>query len=663
MGIGLGSAFTRYGRPTPGSQIEDVAPAPLISIAKNVGLDVKDLPADTVKAALGKPYDPPFERTYRNLLVPVAKDLKYLATPGPVEVRVDKQGRQVYLAKGGGETYDPRKAQSGILKKAEQRPLDYLQIGRGGALGAGKAAAKVKPALGVPGRLELEARTGEKFTTASHANPVRRAEQEAIRRATTGATRAVEQKIGRELPVVGEHARAVRLGAKQTRRAERTRIARELAPFEKALKGLKPAEQVAVVLRARGKSPSEMTAFVRSQLAEATARLTVNRGKNPAAADAALRDVQAHQRMLKVLAKTSDELFASVPTVPKLAALSAEARRITDIGGDVLEGVGKLSKESRADRPYLTARVVGGARFEPKTLEGAVPYFTLGKRVKTAGGRARTITRPRTEAEAASRLIALDSQIAKFTDKYAESLTQPGALAAEQARLNRARGRYRKRVRAAHPEPTAKQALRAVAEEKMLEIVARNPEHPTLKRFSEMLAERDSLRARLNAVGEASIEGRVSDVTFGSTVETIPGRPPFRGIVIGVDPAKGTARVRPYAKGQSDWTIALNQLTGSGRVQGKGAFVGGHIARRTQVSSTIPTLAPTSVPPGVPQSHRAGAEGAGTHQAEQGGQAARVPVASSPAAWRDGYVKSVGYAHALSAASSPPDQHAEPDGR
>src|SRR5439155_25095588 len=109
-----------------------------------------------------------------------------------------------------------------------------VALGRAGVVSEGSRIAR----LSEPGELALRARTGETAVRRSSRNPATRAVQAGVRKATTGATGAVERVAGRELPVAGEHARAVRALSKQARRRETAQIGRAVRPFHEAFKPL-----------------------------------------------------------------------------------------------------------------------------------------------------------------------------------------------------------------------------------------------------------------------------------------------------------------------------------------------------------------------------------------------------------------------------------------
>lgn len=235
-----------------------------------------------------------------------------------------------------------------FLEAAYHDPLQPILDAAAIASGGGTLAAKLVPELGRAGELSLATRTGEQIVKRSDRNPVKRAVQVGSRKATTGTTGKVEQLLNRELPVVGEHARAVRGLDKQLRRRQQVQIAKTLKPFRAAFGPLKADEKVAVVFSARGILPSELRATIEGQVAKAGTK----------------GEIADHNNMLKLIDRVPDSLVESVRTDPKLAAARQAADDLSSAGADVLQHAGLLTDESRALRPYLSARLVGGARFD-----------------------------------------------------------------------------------------------------------------------------------------------------------------------------------------------------------------------------------------------------------------------------------------------------------
>lgn len=544
------------------------------------------------------------------LLASTSKDLKYLATPGPVIVGYEK-GRTVYRAKDGGKTYDRSEAKTGITAKAEERPLDYLLIGRGALLGTGRAVARIGTKAGKdwerPGTRELKTRAGTPVRQPTSPNPVRRGEQHATRAISTGATGAVERAIGRELPVVGEHARAVRLASKRQRRSERADIGRATQPFERDFRKLNAKEAVAVVLHAQGLRPSELRSqIVRPQreLAKRKAREAHARGDRAAARRYA-GEARDHSRMLKTLSRVDDGLYDAVEKVPKLQQARAAAATLSEQTGDILTAVEKLSPESRALRPYLPVRVARGARFQETSARKG-----RAEQVRDYPGRSKTVTRPRTRAEAETRLAELNQRF----DDYADTLARGHELRRSQSERNMKAGKRRKASKGAPVLEQAKQEAMLQAEQ-----AAHRSDHPSAKRFLAELEERDTLERTL---GGGELLDEAAPTSFGKLTETIPGKPRRVHLrEIAAQKRGGEFVGGPEIEGLKREFPNLLQFSHTGKKLREGQ----------QVQKGSGAVSPRA--PGITKQNKA------------------VRLLASrwiphPSVWRDSYVQAIGYMHA-----------------
>jgi hypothetical protein len=264
--------------------------------------------------------------------------------------------------------------------------LDVLGVatlggGAVGGLAARGALGASRRSIGEPGRRYL--RSGElEVSQPTSPNPVTRALQEQSRGLSTFLTGSVEDMIGRELPVVSEHARTLRAAAKRTDRQLRADEQEYLQPLNQAIGKAKPEEALVAPLIARRVKPSEMVATIREQfIPESEARYAdqiaklERRLENPdldpdTAAQIARaieqqqanlqRELADHQAMIERYAGLDDDLYEN-PSKATQAILTAAART-TEAGGDVLEALSMLDPAARAARPYLHARIVGGGR-------------------------------------------------------------------------------------------------------------------------------------------------------------------------------------------------------------------------------------------------------------------------------------------------------------
>src|SRR3990167_890289 len=83
--------------------------------------------------------------------------------------------------------------------------------------------------------------------------------------------------------------------------------------------------------------------------------------------------------MNRMLDRVPDELYAKVDTDPKLAAAYSAADKLVEKGADIGELLGFLTPEIRAERPYLMARVIRGARYDKEAggIVGGPPIEQL----------------------------------------------------------------------------------------------------------------------------------------------------------------------------------------------------------------------------------------------------------------------------------------------
>lgn len=696
----MGSLFGVHGPdPVPTAknllrQAKDVPAAigpGLWGLAKGTALDLRDasqaIHHDVARVThLG---DPGSEGSlgFKRSVVPLAKDLEYLATPGPVVARLDEHGRTVYRRPDGGETYRADEAAHGYAAKMQERPLDYLLWGRGALMSAGRGAAMLRPELGQHGRLELTSRTGEKFSTASSSNPVRRAEQEGYRKLTTGLTGAIERKTGHELPVVGEHARAVRLGSKQLSRQQRAQRHRALAPFQAAFRGLHTPQQLAVVLHSMGVPPSRMVAFVERRLADARRDLRAAKGQPPAYRNKLKGEIHDHERQLKLLHRTSDELYDAVPTDPAMSAARAAAETLSNTGADILEVVGKLNPDIRDARRFLTARVVGGARFFSKSeardrlaaIDEELSQINKAgaKLSRTASGlsdlRARLhadLGGPHDEAKA--RLYEIESLYESILGQMAGGYEAKNARSITAYRNSKAGVRARKGL---PPYQTVKGEARRLAEAKLTEWLQRN-DNPLAQRLNKELDEAYAIREALDAqvfedaqqvltdAYESYTEGGMTAADFASVQDEAMAVFKKHQAVLAASATltKRYQRIEELANRHRevaarqeaiDAQYAAKQMEGHQLLESVGGFVGGpsleQLKREIPDAIYFPHLGPKLREGAVPQraAGRVEPRTPGIAKQNRGIRLLASRYLPDPRAWQDSYLKAVGYMHAL----------------
>lgn len=241
---------------------------------------------------------------------------------------------------------------------------------------------------------------------------------------------------------------------------------------------------------------------------------------------------------------------------------------------DILVDVGELTREQAATRKHQPGRLIGGER-------------------------------PRTEAEARSRLAKLEAEYDKLVDAITQHLTGGVHDADEQARRNlqnMRRGRGKRRGLA--KLPTVKQEVRQLAEAELHKIAAKRSDDPQVAAIRDLIEERQALRDALNdpehvfggaALGDVGsvreraefrkatlADSKVSNfTTLGRKVRG--GANGKLGVVTSLDTEKGTVRVR-FFSGKSAKTFSLDEVTPAsrdairkGRIVGAEDFKGGDI--------------------------------------------------------------------------------------
>lgn len=274
------------------------------------------------------------------------------------------------LFKGVGRSYKEYYGHD-VLHHLYEHPLqpilDVLTVATGG----GSAAAQAGRAglLGARGAELAQAGSraftldqGQQVLRATSTNPFTRGLQDLRHNLVIRSTDAIEQRLGRNLPI-GQHARGLRLQLKRMDRKRTTQLNKDLHPYDVAFRGIPPAKQIAVVLHAQGLAPTEYLSWLRTQKQSALDRL--GRAETPEGKRALREEAQAHDRLIGYVEKVSPELYDSIPTDPRLSAAREAASTLTTQGGDVMRSLQLLSPQSELTRPWLSVRLLRGMRYTP----------------------------------------------------------------------------------------------------------------------------------------------------------------------------------------------------------------------------------------------------------------------------------------------------------
>lgn len=377
-------------------------------LAKATGRTAVD--SDTWQAVVDRDLDALRETELGEIVDGEIKWVRDYYTPGKPLIMGEHEGRKSYLKKGGGTTFKLHEAATSVSDKISAAPLTTVLAGLtattlsgaavGGALkvgakqGISKAVqSKSRATLESISRpVEIKARPVEdarfnKFTKPTSSNPARAALQRGVEagikapggRAIDTATRAATRNI----PAVGEwgfrfspEARVQRGRARQARQEDAATRRSQLKKFDRAFKKLKPAERVAVFLRAsmpvalvRGTRRDTIEHYL-SNVVEPNIATVKKELANVKVSKVEARALKGELRDLENMKKLIGEeegkgalpYIDKVDSDPKYQEAMAEARRLTETGGDLIEAMGLLPRSTLVKRRVLEQAVVFGSR-------------------------------------------------------------------------------------------------------------------------------------------------------------------------------------------------------------------------------------------------------------------------------------------------------------
>lgn len=214
---------------------------------------------------------------------------------------------------------------------------------------------------------------------------------------------------------------------------------------------------------------------------------------------------------LRMVQHTAQDIAESVG----LGGAAHPVRRAKHLGGDQKPEFKRALTTTEFERYQKTGAPPLDA-LKPHTSSEEFPLVGNFRRIaaarraaKTARkAGAKTYTRPRTEAEAKARLAELDRKYDSIIGHVAEAVNPHGNPRAIQLQRNKVNSRLgRGKHVGTKRQPTVSQETRRLAESKLDEIAARNPAHPTAKRYVALRDEREKLRDALN---ERAFDGRIA---------------------------------------------------------------------------------------------------------------------------------------------------------
>jgi hypothetical protein len=215
--------------------------------------------------------------------------------------------------------------------------------------------------------------------------------------------------------------------------------------------------------------------------------------------------------------------------------------QLRDVGAQrekILEDTGQMTAQGLEARKHAPGRVIEGARMETQKeatkARGVSPQRARVAQIREYPGRSKTVTTPRTEAQAKARLAELDKKHEKIVGTIAARMKEEMGgkfSASETARRNLStraltgkagkRAQSRAKLQAEGGRIVSQsEELRAAAEKRLQEVLQRNPAQA--KRFADLEEERTALR---NALQERALQTEEKLPPLGTVTTTIPGKP------------------------------------------------------------------------------------------------------------------------------------------
>lgn len=350
--------------------------------------------------------------------------------------------------------------------------------------GAGKAAkVAVRPPVGTR-EIKVGGATAKgHYSRASGARVAQKASDAALKKAAAKSKRA-ENMLHRR-------------GAKFNERTLRVQTSKARVPGSRAAvlgKKLSPAEHRALRLVA------EEVPVARRLGAQ---EMRAARAKHPAETARHAERIGLTKGALEFLDEGPGGKPVFKPGATKLKAVYEAVRAASADRGEMLKNLGLMSEEAQQAAKLKAAQHAAGA---------------------TAA--------TRTPALAEKRLATLERQHTKAIDEMASAMFGP----IERRDVNQRTRNNKRATRQASgmggaaawksvTKPTMKNERRNLVEQKVEDAIARNPEHPTLKRWAERVQEIDTLRSELNRdFGEPKLSGPI-----GAEDVTVSKEAPFVG--------------------------------------------------------------------------------------------------------------------------------------
>ena len=201
----------------------------------------------------------------------------------------------------------------------------------------------------------------------------------------------------------------------------------------------------------------------------------------------------------------------------KLANLYERAVASTGRREAIIEELGLATREQLTARRAAPARIVAGATFERQKAQAPRKAHTRTYQIGE-----RQMERPRTEAEAKSRLAALDKAYEATIEGIVREITGGVHDPSETARRNLHNLRLRGKKKGLTPMRTVKQEVRGMAEDRLAQVLEARKGDPEVARVAALVEERTMLRETLSDPERHFGERQAQTGEFGQVQYTTP---------------------------------------------------------------------------------------------------------------------------------------------
>jgi hypothetical protein len=320
-------------------------------------------------------------------------------------------------------------------------------------------------------------------------------------------------------------------------------------------------ERAGAKLRGKGEPPRKVQqAALRlvseNSTAKEAARYHLDQAAKGVSAKRNLDQARLYQEVHRLGLLTKDahgDVVVDAVKFPKLAAVDVKLARGQAEVDKIIAKHGEMTPAALRSRVDAPGRVRAGATYEKPTpgKAGVSPALirataerdrlaalherALTREAKwhteTKGGRAASGSAPLTAEEAQARLADLYARHQTLLEKLVPAVSPYGGDLSRREQFSRNFENTKPRARV---KPTVKAEELQLAEQRLHELTQTRPDHPAVKEYVRLTAEREQLQHAINRSGEASLEGVKAPPLppSGKPVEIPPVSNPHRNTIV-----------------------------------------------------------------------------------------------------------------------------------